>query len=41
MNVKRETYSTFRNKKREYLEGKVTELETNSKNKSIRDLYNK
>jgi hypothetical protein len=23
------------------LEGKVTELETNSKNKSIRDLYNK
>jgi hypothetical protein len=29
----------FRNKKREYLKGKINELESNSKNKSIRDLY--
>jgi hypothetical protein len=29
----------FRNKKREYLREKVNELETNSKNKTIRDLY--
>jgi hypothetical protein len=29
----------FRNKKREYLKGKINELATNSKNKNIRDLY--
>jgi hypothetical protein len=29
----------FRNKKREYLKGKINELPTNSKNKNIRDLY--
>jgi chemotaxis methyl-accepting protein methylase len=28
-----------RNKKREYLKGKINELATNSKNKSIRELY--
>jgi hypothetical protein len=27
------------NKKREYLKGKINELETNNKNKNIRDLY--
>jgi hypothetical protein len=29
----------FRNKKREYLKAKMNELETNSKNKNIRELY--
>jgi hypothetical protein len=29
----------FRNKKREYLKDKINELESNSKNKDIRDLY--
>jgi hypothetical protein len=29
----------FRNKKREYLKDKINELESNSKNKNIRDLY--
>jgi hypothetical protein len=29
----------FRNKKMEYLEDKINELESNSKNKNIRDLY--
>jgi hypothetical protein len=29
----------FRNKKREYLKDKIYELESNSKNKNIRDLY--
>jgi hypothetical protein len=28
----------FRNKKREYLKGKINEVETNNKNKNIRDL---
>jgi hypothetical protein len=38
-NVRRETSGHFRNKKREYLKGKINELATNSKNKNIRDLY--
>jgi hypothetical protein len=38
-NLRRETSITFRNKKREYLKGKINELETNNKNKNIRDLY--
>jgi hypothetical protein len=38
-NLKRETSRTFRNKKREYLKGKINDLQTNNKNKSIRDLY--
>jgi hypothetical protein len=29
----------FRNKKREYLNGKINELTTNSTNKNIRELY--
>jgi hypothetical protein len=37
-NLRRETSRTFRNKKREYLKGKINELETNNKNKNIRDL---
>jgi hypothetical protein len=38
-NLRRETSRTFRNKKREYLKGKINELESNNKNKNIRDLY--
>jgi hypothetical protein len=38
-NLKHEASRHFRNKKREYLKGKINELETNSKNKNIRDLY--
>ena len=34
-----ETSCTLRNKKRDYLMGKLSEIETNSKNKNIRDLY--
>jgi hypothetical protein len=37
-NLRHETSKTFRNKKREYLKGKI-ELETNNKNKNIRYLY--
>jgi hypothetical protein len=36
-NVSRETSRHFRNKKREYLKGKINELEMNSKNKNIGD----
>jgi hypothetical protein len=38
-NLRRETSKIFRKKKREYLKGKINELETNNKNKNIRDLY--
>jgi hypothetical protein len=38
-NLRRETDRTFRNKKREYLKDKINELETNNKNKNVRDLY--
>jgi hypothetical protein len=38
-NLKYETNITFRKRKRKYLEGKINELETNNKNKNIRDLY--
>jgi hypothetical protein len=38
-NLRRETSRTFRSKKREYVKGKINELETNNKNKNIRDLY--
>jgi hypothetical protein len=38
-NLRHETNRTFGNKKREYLKGKINELETNNKNKNIRDLY--
>jgi hypothetical protein len=37
--VRREANGHFRNKKREYLKDKFNELESNSKNKNIRDLY--
>jgi hypothetical protein len=37
--LRRETSRIFRNKKREYLKDKINELETNNKNKNIRDLY--
>jgi hypothetical protein len=38
-NVRREASRHFRNKKREYLKDKITDIELNSKNKNIRDLY--
>jgi hypothetical protein len=38
-NVRREAIRYFRNRNREYLEAKINELETNSKNKNIRGLY--
>jgi hypothetical protein len=38
-NLRRETSRKFRNKKREYLKGKINELKTNNKSKNIRDLY--
>ena len=38
-NETRETSRTHRNKKRDYLKGKLSEIETNSKNNNIRDLY--
>jgi hypothetical protein len=38
-NLRSKTSRTFRNKKREYLKGKINELETNNRNKNIRDLY--
>jgi hypothetical protein len=37
--VRREASRHFRNKKREYLKDKIKELESNSKNKNIRDVY--
>ena len=37
--VRNEATRHFRNKKKAYLEAKIEELETDSKNKSIRDLY--
>jgi hypothetical protein len=38
-NVRQEASRHIRNKKREYLKGEINELESNSKNKNIRDLY--
>jgi hypothetical protein len=38
-NVRREASRHFRNKKREFVKDKITEIELNSKNKNIRDLY--
>jgi hypothetical protein len=37
-NIRHEASRNFRIKKREYLKNKINELETNSKNKNIRDL---
>jgi hypothetical protein len=38
-NVRHEASRHFRKKKRKYLRAKMNELETNSKNKNIRELY--
>jgi hypothetical protein len=38
-NVRREASRHFRNRKMEYLKDKITEIELNSKNKNIIDLY--
>jgi hypothetical protein len=37
--VRREGSRHFRNKKREYLKDKINDIESNSNNKNIRDLY--
>jgi hypothetical protein len=37
--VRREASRHFRNKKRQHLKDKINELESNSKNRNIRDLY--
>jgi hypothetical protein len=37
--VRWEASRHFRNKKREYLKDNINELESNNKNKNIRDLY--
>jgi hypothetical protein len=37
--VRREASRHFGNNKREHLKDKINELESNSKNKNIRDLY--
>jgi hypothetical protein len=39
IDVRREDGRHFRHEKREYLKDKINELESNSKNKNIRDLY--
>jgi hypothetical protein len=39
-NVKCETSRHFRNNKKEHLKAKIHDLETNSKTKNFRDLYN-
>jgi hypothetical protein len=38
-NVRREASRHFRNNRRKYLKDKIDEIELNSKNKNIRDLY--
>jgi hypothetical protein len=38
-NLRCETSTTFRNRKREYLNDKINDIGTNNKNKNIRDLY--
>jgi hypothetical protein len=37
--VRREASRHFRNKKRKYLKDKINTLESNSKNKNLRDMY--
>jgi hypothetical protein len=37
--LRRETSRICRNKKMEYMKGRINDLETNNKNKNIRDLY--
>ena len=38
-NIRRDASRYFRNKKKAYLRAKIEELETNSMNNNIRDLY--
>jgi hypothetical protein len=38
-NIRCETGRTFKNKEREYLKDKISELGTNNKNENITDLY--
>jgi hypothetical protein len=38
-NARQEASRYFRNRKRQYLKTKINELETNNKNKNIRELY--
>jgi hypothetical protein len=38
-NLRPEGSRIFKKKSREYLKGKINKLETNNKNKNIRDLY--
>jgi hypothetical protein len=38
-NLRCETRRTFRNMKRKYLKDKINEVETNNKNKNIRNMY--
>jgi hypothetical protein len=38
-NVRREASRHFRSKKKEYLKDKINEIDLNSKNKNVRDLY--
>jgi hypothetical protein len=38
-NIRCEAGRHFKNKKKEYVKAKINDLETNSKNKNIRDLY--
>jgi ATP-dependent Lon protease len=38
-NLRSEISRIFRKKEREYLKGKINELETDNKNRNIRDLY--
>jgi hypothetical protein len=38
-NITHEASKHFANKKRDYLKGKINELEIHSKNKNMRDLY--
>jgi hypothetical protein len=38
-NVRRDASGRFRNQEREYLKEKINEIELNSKNMNIRDVY--
>jgi hypothetical protein len=39
ISVRQEANRHFRDKKREHLKGKINELESDSKNKNMRDMY--
>ena len=38
-NIRRDTYKTFRENKRDYMKAKGNKLEENSRNKNIREMY--